>query len=143
VGVHINQTGGTFKYNTVAFNGSGTTTVMNTDLTGGVNCQQAATLQSSIIYNNTHHPLGGSQFAGTCTLSAVATGQDSIGGGGQIPSPAAFVSNSTPDVHLSAASAVNAACCIDKGTATGVSIDYDGETRPKGGGNDVGADEVQ
>ena len=43
----------------------------------------------------------------------------------------------TPDYHLSAGSAA-----IDQGTNAGVTTDIDGESRPHGGGYDIGADEL-
>jgi hypothetical protein len=136
VGARINSAG-TFRFNTLALNG-----VVNT--AGGVNCQSTANLESSIITANSR--AGGSGFAGTCTLSNVVTGSDSIISSGKITSVPSFVSLVPPDLHLKVDTigdlAKNLTCCIDKVSPNGVSIDFDREARPRGANADIGADEA-
>jgi hypothetical protein len=140
-------TAGSFNFNTVAFNG-GFTTGSVADFAGGVNCGAAMTLNSSIVINNQQNPhAGGTQFGGSCSLSNVVTGTDTIGPTGKLGGTPVFRSTSgTYDLHLKVDNptdtATNRTCCIDKVPAGGFSIDIDQDARPLGPAADVGGDEA-
>ena len=139
--------GGVFRFNTVAFNGSGANF-------GGVLCGVATTLESSIITQNAQSPAGtGSQFgpaaSTNCSLSKVVTGTDSIGNTGKLSGDPVFRSTTAPyDLRLKVNTnpdiTTNTACCIDQVGASGTTpiLDVERDPRPKGASFDVGADEA-
>src|SRR6185295_10153608 len=146
VGVRIDSSTGSFKFNTLALNGDFLNNPGN-NLAGGANCTAAATLDSSIITSNTHSPSNtGTQFAGTCTLTNVVTGTDSSNSGGKLPGTPVFCSAVAPvnlllKVDTITDANTNRSCCIDKVPANGITVDVESEGRPKGPSADVGADE--
>jgi hypothetical protein len=128
------STSGTFRFNTVAKNnnsGGGS---------GGMNCVSSAQVLDSIIFANT---VAAAQVTG-CTLVRTATG-GTDGVTGDFATPPTFVDPLT-DFHLKPGSDPNnKLCCVDKAASTGSppSVDVDNTKRPKGGGYDVGAHEVE
>jgi hypothetical protein len=149
VGVRINTAGTNFHFNTVAFNGN----VVNnptSNLAGGVACNTAGiTLDASIIARNSKASNGTTTQIGggsTCGLNNVVTGPDTNTGG--VQAPPSFVNNgpSSYDVHLKvdmpADVTLNRACCIDKVSAGGFTVDIEQDPRPTGPAADIGADEA-
>jgi hypothetical protein len=143
-GVTFVSTNGSFSFNTIAYN---TTTT-------GIDCgtTSTASIENSIVFGNKQN--AGTQFNnGTqCSLVSVATGADTIGGAGQIPSPAPVLVGTT-DLHLDTTAGANLTanqgCCIDKimnGPNPTPSplpvVDIDGTKRPKGVAWDIGAHEA-
>jgi hypothetical protein len=124
---------GTFRFNTVAFNTSTDPTVAG----GIVSCASAVAIESSIFYMNQKSSTHGTQVYG-CTLSHSIVDVADSTFGAMVASP-----TFTTGLHLVPNDAMNVACCIDKGAATGPALDFDGDARPKGAGYDIGADEVQ
>ena len=143
-GVDFKSGNGTFAFNAIAYNTG----------TNGVNCGvPSSVISDSIVYGNMM--TAGSQFmtagGGSCTLSNVVTGVDSIASAGKITASPVF--KNPTDLHLDtsvANLAANQACCIDKISAAGPSpspsplpaLDIDGSARPKGARWDIGAHEA-
>jgi hypothetical protein len=143
-GVKFNDspTGSVFAFNTVARNAS--------DGNGppGIVCNAGATIQSSIVAQNSPLFMGSQVTKPGCMLTNVVTGTDNASGANM--SPPAF--KSTTDFHLDitgANEAINKTCCIDQLTAPGTpnsDHDVDFSMRPKGTGPknyDIGAHEAE
>ena len=116
---------GTFRFNTVVDNNATGGAV------GGIDCGSSGSkvIESCIVFNNTK--VAGSQYTPTCTVTNNVTGVDAKNLNPGIPSL-------TADYHLAATDTA----CIDKAT-TGPAVDIDNDTRPKGAGYDIGADEAK
>jgi hypothetical protein len=111
-----------FEFDTVADNNA-------TNTTGGLACDSAVAVDSSIVANN------GIDSSGACTFTYSLFGDVPQLGAGNIAGDPGFVS--ATDYHLGAGSPAIDAADPD---AT-LDIDYDGDTRPHGAGRDIGADE--
>jgi parallel beta-helix repeat protein len=116
-GVSIYQPGSVaeFAFNTVVENDASSEA-------GGIYCVQAATIESSLVYDNTDGDLSAS-----CTASyswTTSDGDPGLAGSG--------------DYHLAPGSP-----CIDAGNpAATLDHDIDGQSRPQGTAPDIGADEA-
>jgi hypothetical protein len=132
-----NMATGTFAFNTVANNGGAGTG----SPPGGFSCGLGASkaIQHSIVVGNRLSMVGGTQFAGNCTLMNVVTGTDSFAGATML----------SPDLDATfrlTSAAANDACCIDKvpnPSTPNAAHDVDGNTRPKGAAHDIGAHEAR
>lgn len=124
-----------FEFNTVADNGA------MDGASVGVVCTlvaQPITLSNSIVYGNqiggTRTQVGGAN----CNWTYSDIGPDTVSGTGNINSAPLFVDSTQNDFHIQPASPVKGKA--DPGAT--VQIDVDGDTRPQGGGYDMGADEI-
>jgi hypothetical protein len=90
---------------------------------GGIQCNLATTIASSIVNGN-----GTMDTSGSCTLVGSTTMAPDFAGSG--------------DWHLAGRTAANLACCIDRVPSSPVDHDFDGRARPQGAAWDVGAHEV-
>jgi hypothetical protein len=143
-GVRIDDSpaGSLFAFNTVARNAS------DGNSPPGVICNAAATLQSSIVAENSPLFNGSQVTKPACTLKNVVTGTDSANTNMAAPK---FLS--TTNFHLDISNTTNEqtnkTCCIDQLTATGTpnaDHDVDFTPRPKGTGPknfDIGAQEAE
>ncbi len=144
-GLYVRASSPQLAHNTIAHNYGGDG--------GGVYVVEDATVYSDVALTDTilvSHTVGITVAAGnTATLEATlwgsgdwANGAD-WGGAGTILVGAhnywgdpAFIDPGAGDYHIGAGSTA-----IDAGVDAGVSDDIDGDTRPVGGGYDIGADE--
>lgn len=115
------------EFNTIVDNHANTGT---TDVAGGVVCNVAGlAAANNLIFRNTGGPSSDPQVAGTCTYkNSLLTAP---------PNPG-FAS--ATDYHLTAQTP---STIIDKADCGGTKVDIDGESRPRGGGCDLGADEAR
>jgi hypothetical protein len=111
-GVHVSDSGSNVSVVTM------TNTILVNQAVGiTVTAGYTATLDGVLWYGN----VGNTSGAGFITVSHAYTGNPAFAADGY---------------HLTASSAA-----IDKGLSAGVRVDIDGESRPQGAGNDLGADE--
>ena len=125
-----------FEFNTVADN------VAKDGTSVGVVCTlvtQPLTFSNNIVYGNqiggTRTQVGGAN----CNWVYSDIGPDTLSGTGNINTDPLFTNPSQNDFHIQPTSPVKGKA--DPGAT--VRIDIDGETRPQGGGYDMGADEIQ
>lgn len=124
---------GTFRYNTISGNSSGTPGY-------AVTCGAMQALTDSIIVNN--NATSSAQTQG-CTLTRVVTG-GTDGTTGDFAIVPTFVDYAGGDLHL-VSSVQTDQCCVDKGADIGplLPVDLDGADRPKGLHYDIGAHELK
>jgi hypothetical protein len=137
------------NFDTIANNASpaGTAGAIASTSTG-----TGTSVNNSIVFGNTQ--VGGQSWTGT--VSFANCDSDSPAAGTyttaptyvtyELPRPGGGFS-SVNTYHLVASDTNNTACCVDKGKMIAGRVnpkaDYDGDTRPKGAADDIGADEVQ
>jgi hypothetical protein len=103
------------------------TVILDNDITWAIEYRFAATQNVQIVNNLTNKSVRARDSAGASVSNNVASAVNSW-----------FVAATSGDLHL--ASAVSAV--VDKGqSVSGVSDDFDGQSRPQGSAFDVGADE--
>jgi hypothetical protein len=126
-GLEVSSTSGGHRveFNTIADNAT------QTAGGGGVSCglsSGSAALANNLIVRNRQNTI----VLGNCTFPGSIILDDA--------SSLLFVSPDSPpyDYHLMAGS-----YAIDQGTVSTITVDFDGQPRPAGAANDVGADEVQ
>jgi hypothetical protein len=122
--------GSVFQYNTVSDNVSS----LATDATRGINCVVAFLADSNIVTGNKLGP--------GCTFNSSLFDATVLGTGNRIGDPK-FKNIDTNNPTGNEFYRINAgSMAIDGGEASGVTIDIDGEPRPQGTQNDMGADEL-
>ncbi len=124
--------GARFEFNTVADN------VANAVVAAGLICPvtTAIAMTSSIVYANG----AGVEVSGLCTWTYSDIGDTPTPTGmGNINADPQFVDIVAGDYHVMSTSP-----CVDAADpAATLTVDYDGDQRPAGGGFDMGADEAQ
>lgn len=122
-------------------------TIYNNDVIpsaiAGVNCQTVVVplaFKNNIVFAN-KVAAGGTQVGGSamCQHTYSDIGPDTVAGTGNINVDPQFVNVAQTDVHLKATSPVKDVA----DPAATLTIDIDGDTRPQGGGRDLGADEYK
>jgi len=120
-----------FQYNTVAAN------LGNYGVCGGVQCVHPVEIRNSIVYGNDNDELDSNCTPHYCLIEddSGATGSNNIRG--QSPS---FVTTSFGDYRIEDNPPSPCIDAADPGST--VDHDIDGQSRPLGGGYDIGADEA-
>ncbi len=120
-----------FEYNTVAGN------FVSSAVAGGIRCDDPVEIRNSIVYGNTNDELESDCVPRSCLIedTSGADGDNNI----REQSPS-FVNAFEGNYHIED---IPPSVCIDAADQTWtVDHDVDNQTRPQGGGYDIGADEA-